>query len=220
MKLFLLPDFIYSKPWSLESKARCQKQQILVLPIISYRKTWNSNLLSWFLPITNWADTFWEGALAVLRCSKLPLNEGVLINRSELSNQQPLVSEGEGNTHYTATAKSIWQEGKVKPLLTHHFGSSMDTFRTTMKETLYRELRVQYHVLTSVEYSTKSCFTARHPQENSYVRIPLAQEWSAPFWRTAFPFIASQISATHWLRIMNFYQLQCSAKNTPKPIYL
>lgn len=40
----------------------------------------------------------------------------------------------------------------------------MDTVRTTMKETLYRYLRVQYHVLTSVEYSTKSCFTARDSQ--------------------------------------------------------
>lgn len=124
------------------------------------------------------------------------------------------------HTAITLHWPSIWQQGKVKPLLTHHSGRSMDTFRTTMEETLSRELRVQYHVLRGVESSTRSCSTAADSHENSYIRILLAQEWSAPLWRTAFPFIASQISATHWLRIMNFHQLQCSAKNTLKPIYL
>lgn len=132
-------------------------------------------------------------------------------------NQQPLVSEGRvTHTNYSVTAKSVWQEGKVKPLLTHHSCSSMDTFRTTTRETLYIKSSVPCPYKCWIHHKVmfhRNRFPGEQLHEN-----PLAQEWSAPFW--AFPFIASQISATHWLRIMNFHQLQCSAKNTPKPIYL
>lgn len=78
--------------------------------------------------------------------------------REFLSPQQvePPVTEGRvTHINYTATAKSIWQEGEVKALLSHHSGSSMGTFRTTTTETQPRDWRTQYHVLAGAESSTR-----------------------------------------------------------------